>query len=79
MDFSLVLKREDSGRCYKLLRSNFYRGYFVIIAQDKSDFACGSFRGSVDYAIEIFSEIAQSMTDPSTLSCILYDLERQGV
>jgi hypothetical protein len=79
MDFALIMKREDGKRCYKLLRSNFYRGYFVIIAQDKSEFACGSISGSTDFAIEIFLEIATSRTDPSTLHDILYDLERQEV
>ena len=39
MDFTFVEKIENDGICYKLLRSNFCKGYYIIIAQGKRDFS----------------------------------------
>lgn len=79
MDFSLSLKKEKGGACYKLLRSNFYRERFVIIAQSRDDFACGSICAGLEEAREIFFEIAESETAPHTLLDILCDMQKQRV
>ena len=79
MDFTLIEKREMGDACYKLLRANFYRNYFVIIAQNKKDFYCGSIHASREEAVSLFSEIADSNTDIYCVGDILCDFERQKV
>ncbi len=79
MDFSLIEKREIGGICYKLLKANFYRNYYVIIAQDKTDFYCGSICAERKEAEALFAEIAESNTSVYCISDILCDFERQKV
>lgn len=79
MDFTLIEKREIGGICYKLLKSNFYRNYYVIIAQNKKDFYCGSICANRKEAQALFDEIAESNTDIYCVSDILRDFERQKV
>lgn len=79
MDFTLLRKTEADGICYKLLRTNFYRGYYVIIAQSKNDFYCGSFKASKAEALKLFDEISESVTEPFSLADILSDYTRQKV
>ena len=79
MDFTLVEKIEADGFCYKLLKSNFYRNYYVIIAQDKRDFYCGSICAPKDEATALFLEIANSRTDIYCVRDILCEFDRQKV
>ena len=79
MDFTLVEKIEADGICYKLLKSNFYRNYYVIIAQDKRDFYCGSICAPKDEAAALFLEIANSRTDIYCVRDILCEFDRQKV
>lgn len=79
MDFNLVKKVELCGICYKLLKANFYRDYYVIIVQTRHDFYCGSFKASRSGALEFFDEVSKSRTEPYVLSDILRDIERQKV
>ena len=79
MDFTIVKKMQVGGHVYKLLRANFYRNHYLIIAQSKREFACGSVCASIDAAEELFSQIAQSETEPYTLMDILRDFEMQTV
>ena len=79
MDFTLIEKREVGDICYKLLRTNFYRDHYVIIAQDKREFYCGSIKASRSEAISLFNEIANSHTDIYSISDILTDYQRQKV
>lgn len=79
MDFSVLKRIENGSRCYKLLKANFYRGYFVIIAQDKADFYCGSFYSDRKNAELLFEEIAMSNTEPYTVADILQDFKKQSV
>lgn len=77
MDFALVERIEVYGMRYKLLRSNFCRGYYLIIIQSKNDFSCQSFSSSKEGALDLFYEIAASATDPCSLRDIIYDYEKQ--
>ena len=79
MDFTLIKRTEQDDICYKLLRANFYRDYFVIIVQNKNDFYCGSFRCNKLGAEELFEEIVKSNTEPHTLHDILHDFQAQKV
>ncbi|MBQ7872725.1 MAG: hypothetical protein IJ360_01985 [Clostridia bacterium] len=79
MDFTFVEKIENDGICYKLLRSNFCKGYYIIIAQGKRDFSCGSVFGEKDEIASLFNEIATSYTPPFALRDILMDFEKQAV
>ena len=77
MDFTLIEKIDGERLCYKLLKANFYRDYYVIIAQDKNDFACGSFSATREGALFFFKELAESETEPHTLNDILGDYQKQ--
>ena len=77
MDFTMIEKRELNGICYKLLKTNFYRDYYVIIAQDKRDFYCGSLRANREEAYKLFIEIAESNTEIYCISDILSDFAKQ--
>ena len=79
MDFTLISKKENRGICYKLLKANFYRNYYVIIAQSRDDFSCGSFHRPFDEAIVVFDEICDSSTEPYTLMGILQDIDNQRI
>ena len=79
MDFTLIEKTDVANICYKLLKANFYRNYFVIIAQDRRDFYCGSIYASKQEALELFRELAESKTDIYCVSDILRDFQRQKV
>ncbi|MBQ9978597.1 MAG: hypothetical protein IKM40_03000 [Clostridia bacterium] len=79
MDFTFVEKIENDGVCYKLLRSNFYKGYYLIIAQDKRDFYSGSVFGAKEDIHSLFCEIAESSTPPFALRDILYDFDKQSI
>ncbi|MGM9632676.1 MAG: hypothetical protein ACI3XL_06270 [Eubacteriales bacterium] len=79
MDFELIEKKEVRGICYKLLRTNFYRNYFVIIAQTRSDFYCSSFYAPRERAEVLFDEIADSATEPYTIADILQDFAKETV
>ena len=79
MDFTLIEKRELGGVCYKLLKTNFYRNYYVIIAQDKNNFCCGSIYAERKDAHDLFIEIVESNTDIYTLSDILRDFSFQKI
>lgn len=78
MDITFIKKEEVCGICYKLFRATFFHNYYVIIAQTKKDFFCGSFSASKDNANQLFSEIAQSATDPFTIGDILSDYAKQN-
>ncbi len=77
MDFTQIKKMEISGVCYKLLKANFYRNYYVIIAQDKREFYCGSICASIEEASELFDEIALGNTNIYCISDILSDFNKQ--
>ena len=79
MDFSLIEKREVGEICYKLLKANFYRNYYVIIAQDKKEFYCGSINANVDEAKSLFEEIVLSHTNIYCIADILCDFNKQKV
>ena len=79
MDFTLVERIEVFGMRYKLLRSNFCRGYFLIIIQSKNDFYCESFSSNKDDALDLFYEIASSATEPYTLHDILSDYTKKSL
>ena len=79
MDFTLIEKREENGICYKLLKAIFYRDYYVIVAQDKRDFCCGSIKGTREEASKFFGEIADSRTDIYCIADILNDFSKQKV
>ena len=78
MDFTFMEKIELYGIKYKLLRSNFCRGYYLIIIQSKDDFCCASFASTKEGALDLFYEIASSATDPCTLRDIIKDYEKQA-
>ena len=78
MDFTLVERIEVYGMRYKLLRSNFCRGYYIIIIQSKNDFSCQSFACGKGDALDLFYEIAASATDPCSLRDILTDYEKNA-
>lgn len=77
MDFTLIEKIDADGVCYKLLKANFYRNHFLIIAQNKDDFYCGSIRMARCEVLELFKEITESKTEPHTLCDILSDCQKQ--
>ena len=77
MDLTLIQKEEVCGICYKLFRATFFHNYYVIIAQTKKEFFCESFSANKDDAKQLFSEIAQSATEPFTISDILSDYTKQ--
>ena len=79
MDFTLIKRTCENEFCYKLLKSNFYRNHYVIIAQSKTDFSCGSIKAKKETAIALFDEIAQGLTEPHTLSDILSDFNKERV
>ena len=77
MDFTLIQKIEVHGMRYKLLRSNFCRGYYVIIIQSKNDFCCESFESNdKESALDLFYEIASTATEPCSLRGIIMDIEK---
>ncbi len=77
MDFTLIQKIEVHGMRYKLLRSNFCRGYYVIIIESKDDFCCESFASNdKENALDLFYEIAASATEPCSLRGIIMDNEK---
>jgi hypothetical protein len=75
MDFTLIEKIEVYGMRYKLLRSNFCRGYYIIIIQSKDDFCCESFSSDKEGAKDLFYEIAASATEPCSLRGIMSDYD----
>ena len=79
MDFSLIEKRDEDGICYKLLKAVFYRDYYVIIAQDKKNFYCGSIHATRTDAYELFSEIASTSTDVNCVADILIDFNKEKI
>ena len=79
MDFTLIKKVEKDDACYKLLKTNFYRDYFVVISQNKHDFYCGSFKADRRRAEDLFDSIVDSSTEPYVLADILRDFEMQKV
>ena len=79
MDFTLIEKIESGGICYKLLKTNFYRNYYVIIAQDKREFYCGSIYASSEEATALFEEIAKSNTNIYCIADILSDFAKQKI
>jgi hypothetical protein len=79
MDFTLIERIEIYGMRYKLLRSNFCRGYYVIIIQSKNEFSCQSFSSTKEAALDLYYEIAASATDPNSLRDIISDYERQNI
>lgn len=79
MDFTLVERIEIYGMRYKLLRSNFCRGYYVIIIQSKNEFSCESFASTKEDALDLYYEIAASATDPNSLRDIICDYEKQNM
>ena len=79
MDFALIERIDNGEICYKLLKTNFYRNCFVIIAQSKTDFYCGSIKADRKSARALFENIAESATEPHTLCDILRDFELQKV
>ena len=79
MDFTLIEKCVMGEICYKLLKANFYRNYFVIIAQTKKDFYCGSFASTLDEARELFYEITNTNTELYTIADILRDFGVQKI
>lgn len=79
MDFTVIKKFEIDGVCYKLLKTNFYRNYYVIIAQDRREFYCGSIYAKRDEAELLFDEISQSGTNIYCVADILSDFSKQKV
>ena len=77
MDFTLIEKVVQEEYTYKLFRSNFYTGHFLVLAQSKDMMYCASICTSQDRATELFSQIAQSETPPFTLADILHDFSKQ--
>ena len=77
MDFNLIERIDGERFCYKLLKATFYRDYYVVIAQNKHDFACGSFCSTREDALFFFREIAKSETDPFTLNDIIGDYQKE--
>lgn len=77
MDLTLLQKAERGGICYKLFKANFHYDHYVILAQTKDDFYCGSFSSTADRAREIFFEISESETDVFCIADILSDLEKE--
>ena len=75
MDFTFIEKIEKGAAIYKLYRSTFCRGYYIITAQSKSDFSCTSLKEDFENIRELFCEIAESETDPVTLADIIRDLQ----
>lgn len=76
MDLTLIEQEEHGAYCYKLLRATFYRDHYVIIAQGKRDFACASFCSKQARALEFFRTVAETETEPYTLSDIVSDLQK---
>ena len=79
MDFTLIRKIENGEGCYKLLRANFYRDYYVIIVQNKREFACGSVNMRQCEAEKLLCEMCESLTEPHTLMDILCDMQKQKI
>lgn len=79
MDFTLIEKTVNEYGCYKLLKSNFYRDYYVIIVQNKRDFACGSFRSTKEGAVFFLKELAEMCAEPNTLVDIIGDYQKQRI
>lgn len=79
MDFTLIEKIDFENICYKLLKTNFYRNYYVIVAQNKREFYCGSICSSRDEAINLFEEIAYSNTDVCCIADVLEDFMKQKI
>lgn len=79
MDFTLIEKHERNGICYKLLKTNFYRNYYIIIAQNKRSFYCGSICAMKEQAHELFEEIVYSNTEIYCIADILSDFSKQKV
>ena len=77
MDLTLINKVENGEFCYKLFRSTFYKGYYVIIAQTKKEFYCGSFVSSKDGAEKLFLDICETATEPYCIADILSDFQKQ--
>ena len=75
MDFTFIEKIEKGAAIYRLYRSTFCRGYYVITAQSKSDFSCMSIKETFEGARKLFCEIAESETDPITLVDIIRDIQ----
>ena len=76
MDLTLIKKINCGEICYKLSRATFYKGYYVIIAQTRKDFYCGSFKSSKENAEKLFDEICETLTEPYCLCDILSDFEK---
>ena len=77
MDFTLVEKIIQGEYTYKLFRSNFYTGYYMILSQSKDDLYCSSIRASWEKAMELFNQIAHTETPPFVLADILIDYSKQ--
>lgn len=75
MDFDFIEKRQVNGISYKLYRATFCRGYFVISAQSKNEFSCGSICSSAEGAKHLLDEIASSETEVHTLVDLLRDFQ----
>lgn len=79
MDFTLLSKKQNGEYTYKLFRTNFYTGYYLILAQSKDDFYCASICACAQRANELFLQIAESETPPFSLSDILHDFSKQAL
>ena len=77
MDFTLIEKTQRDKTCYKLLKTNFYRNYYVFIVQNDSDFCCCSVFAQREEAHLLFEEIVGTNTEPHTLADIVADRQKQ--
>ncbi len=77
MDLTLLEKREKGGICYKLFKANFHYDCYVMLAQTKNEFYCGSFKANAEQANRLLNEIAESETEVYCISDILADFQKQ--
>lgn len=77
MDLTLLKKIESGGVCYKLFKANFHYDYYVILAQSRDEFYCGSFSSSEARARDLLAEIAESETEVFCIEDIISDFRKQ--
>lgn len=77
MDLTLLKKKENGEICYKLFKANFHYDCYVMLAETKNEFYCGSFKSSAEQAKQLLNEIAESETEVYCISDILTDFQKQ--
>lgn len=79
MDLTLLERKENNGVCYKLFKANFHYDYYVILAQTKNEFYCGSFSATLDEAKRTLYELSDSETEVFCVADIIADLQKQSL